>query len=142
MGTKYNVTEQRNNQRPLLLEEPQRASQADRTPGYLVEISRQLQTRTFNPHPKLISGHAQTLASYYWPRGFLKLKHRQDEARLFEVEPGVRLLAHCRWQKDKPSHPTIFLVHGLEGANTSVYMLGTAEKAFSSGFNVVRLNLR
>jgi uncharacterized protein len=142
MGTEYNVTEQRTNKRPVVLEERSRVSNTDRTTGYLVEIARQLQSRSFNPHPKFIGGHAQTLAAYYWPRGFLKLKHRQDEARLFEVETGVRLLAHCRWQKDKLSHPTIFLVHGLEGANTSVYMLSTAEKAFSAGFNVVRLNLR
>jgi uncharacterized protein len=36
----------------------------------------------------------------------------------------------------------MILVHGLEGANTSVYMLGTAEKAHRAGFNVIRLNLR
>src|ERR1043165_3196064 len=142
METEYNVTEQGANKRPVRREELARVSKTDRTPDYLIEITRQLQSKPFDPHPQFLSGHAQTLAAYYWPRGFLKLKHRQDEARLFEVEPGVRLLAHCRWQKDKLSHPTIFLVHGLEGANTSVYMLSTAEKAFSSGFNVVRLNLR
>ena len=66
----------------------------------------------------------------------------QKEARIFEVEPNVRLLAHCRWQKDRHSHPTMLLAHGLEGASTSVYMLGTAEKAYRAGFNVVRLNFR
>src|SRR5690349_11820060 len=142
MSTEYNVTEQRVTKRSAGRDERVRASQVDSAPAFLADVARQLQLRPFNPHPKFISGHAQTLAAYYWPRGFLKLTHRKDEARLFEVEPGVRLLAHCRWQKEKLSHPTVLLIHGLEGANTSVYMLGTAEKAFSAGFNVVRLNLR
>lgn len=142
MSTGYNFTEQRTTRRVVGRDERARAPQESSTLADLSEIARQLQTRPFVPHPKFKSGHAQTLAAYYWPRGFHKLKHHQDEARLFEVEPGVNLLAHCRWQQDKPSRPTIFLVHGLEGADTSVYMLGTAEKAFASGFNVVRLNLR
>src|SRR5436309_12145981 len=142
MSTECNVKEQRTTQRPIGKDERPRVLQNASQPTFLSELARQLQTRPFNPHPKFTSGHAQTLAAYYWPRGSLKSRHRKDEARLFEVEPGVRLLAHCRWQKDKLSHPTVFLVHGLEGANTSVYMLGTAEKAFSAGFNVVRLNLR
>ncbi len=108
----------------------------------LEKVARELQSRTFVPHPRFTSGHAQTFGAYYWPRGFMKRAHRADEPRIFEVEPGVRVLAHCRWQKDKLAHPTMILVHGLEGANTSVYMLGTAEKGFSAGFNVVRLNLR
>jgi len=65
-----------------------------------------------------------------------------NEERLFELEPNVRLLAHCHWQTDRVTHPTLLLVHGLEGSSSSKYMFGTAEKAFRSGFNVVRLNLR
>ncbi len=114
----------------------------DAPPAFLEEAASVLQIRPFTPHPKFTSGHAQTLAGYYWPRGFLKRAHRGDEARIFEVEPNVRLLAHCRWQKDRLHHPTLVLVHGLEGSDTSVYMLGTAEKAYGAGFNVVRLNLR
>jgi hypothetical protein len=36
----------------------------------------------------------------------------------------------------------MLLVHGLEGSSSSRYMLGTAEKAYDLGFNVLRLNLR
>jgi predicted alpha/beta-fold hydrolase len=71
---------------------------------------------------------------------------RSDETRLFEVEQSVKLLAHCRWQTNdlpkRQSSPTLVLVHGLEGSSDSVYVLGTAAKAFRAGFNVVRLNLR
>ena len=34
------------------------------------------------------------------------------------------------------------LLHGLEGSSNSGYMLGTAEKAWLAGFNVLRLNQR
>ncbi|HEV2707270.1 MAG TPA: alpha/beta fold hydrolase, partial [Pyrinomonadaceae bacterium] len=72
----------------------------------------------------------------------LREEERAYESRLFEVEPGVRLLAHCRWQPAHLSRPTLLLVHGLEGSSSSRYILGTSGKAFRAGFNVVRLNVR
>jgi predicted alpha/beta-fold hydrolase len=111
-------------------------------PAFLNKLASLLESKSFKPHPLFTSGHAQTLAAYHWPRRFRMRHHREDEARIFETEPGVQLLAHCRWQKNRHSHPTVLLVHGLEGSTISVYMLGTAEKAFGAGFNVVRLNLR
>jgi predicted alpha/beta-fold hydrolase len=111
-------------------------------PAFLNKIALLLESKPFKPHPVFTSGHAQTLAAYHWPRRFRMRYHRMDEARIFETEPGVQLLAHCRWQKNRHSHPTVLLIHGLEGSSISVYMLGTAEKAFDAGFNVVRLNLR
>jgi predicted alpha/beta-fold hydrolase len=81
-----------------------------------------------------------TVAGSFWPRRFPRLDAPTE--RLFEVEPGTQLLAHCHWQAEPRRHPTLVLVHGLEGSSTSLYMLGSAEKAFASGFNVVRLNQR
>jgi predicted alpha/beta-fold hydrolase len=52
------------------------------------------------------------------------------------------LLAHCSWQSDPQTHPTLLVVHGLEGSSDSPYMIGTADKAIAAGFNVIRLNLR
>jgi predicted alpha/beta-fold hydrolase len=118
-------------------------AQPEAPPVSLEKIKQQMESRPFNPHPLFKSGHAQTLAAYRWPRRLrLMQAHRRDEARVFEVGGDVRLLAHCRWHKERLSHPTMLLVHGLEGSNTSVYMLSTANKAFRAGFNVVRLNLR
>jgi hypothetical protein len=64
------------------------------------------------------------------------------EDRLFDVEPGTRILGHCHWQSEPRRHPTLVLIHGLEGSGESLYMLGCAEKALAAGFNVVRLNQR
>lgn len=145
MSTDINVTERTVFQGRARQDSPPHAeaiTHEDAPPAFLEEAASVLQIKPFTPHPKFTSGHAQTLVGYYWPRGFLKRAHLGDEARIFEVEPDVRLLAHCRWQQDRLRHPALVLVHGLEGSDTSVYMLGTAEKAFGAGFNVVRLNLR
>jgi len=62
--------------------------------------------------------------------------------RFFDIEPGTRVRGDSHWQADRTNHPTLVLLHGLEGSSDSGYMLGTAEKAFLAGFNVVRLNQR
>ncbi|HYP01782.1 MAG TPA: alpha/beta fold hydrolase [Pyrinomonadaceae bacterium] len=105
-------------------------------------IRSELLTKPFRPHPLFQSGHAQTLVAYAWPRRRTLRALQSDEARVFEVEPGVRLLVHCRWHADRRAHPTLLLVHGLEGSSESIYMLGTALKAHRAGFNVLRLNIR
>ena len=110
--------------------------------GTLDEIARALRAKPFNPHPLFRSGHAQTLVAFAWPRrGRLRVL-QTDEERLFEVEPGVRVLVRCRWHADRHAHPTLLLVHGLEGSSESIYMLSTALKAHRAGFNVLRLNIR
>jgi len=112
-------------------------------PFDLAVVASALAAKPFNPHRSFRNGHAQTLAAYAWPRrSRLRALHCDDETRLFEVEPGVRLLAHCAWQRERRAHPTVVLVHGLEGSSESIYMLGTAQKAFRAGFNVLRCNMR
>lgn len=120
----------------------EQVSAPEKVREFLAPIARSLAEKPFVPHPLFTGGHAQTLAAYAWPRRSRFREQRRDEARLFEVEPGTRLLAHCRWQADRQKHPTMLLLHGLEGSTESVYILGTTDKAHRAGFNVVRLNLR
>ncbi|HLL74514.1 MAG TPA: alpha/beta fold hydrolase [Pyrinomonadaceae bacterium] len=109
----------------------------------LEAIGRALREKPFRPHRRFASGHAQTVARHYWPRRRELLRSAAgDEERLFEVEPGVRVLVRCRWQKDRLRAPTLLLVHGLEGSSESTYVLGTAEKAHRAGLNALRLNIR
>jgi hypothetical protein len=96
--------------------------------------------RPFVPHPLLRRPHLMTLAGALWPRRTPRLPPGQE--RLFTVERGTQLLAKCHWQEQPRDCPTLVLVHGLEGSSESSYMRGTGEKAFLSGFNVVRLNQR
>jgi predicted alpha/beta-fold hydrolase len=115
---------------------------AEVLPDALDEIARALQAKPFKPHPLFRNGHAQTLVAYAWPRRGRLRELQTDEERLFEVEPGVRVLVRCRWHAERRAHPTLLLVHGLEGSSQSIYMLSTALKAHRAGFNVLRLNIR
>jgi predicted alpha/beta-fold hydrolase len=66
----------------------------------------------------------------------------QPEPRLFTVTDDTRVLAHCYWQPDRRTRPTILALHGLEGSSSAHYMLGVAAKALRAGFNAVLLNQR
>jgi uncharacterized protein len=81
-----------------------------------------------------------TIAANFWPRPVPLLP--RGVARSFETEPGTQVLGVCHWQKDPRHHPTLVVLHGLEGSCESGYMRGTGEKAWIAGFNVVRLNQR
>lgn len=91
------------------------------------------------PRRGLRGGHVQTIASFFLPRRIALLP---GERRLIEVEPGVQVLCHCHWQKDRETALTVIVVHGLEGSSESQYMLGIAAKGLASGMNVVRMNQR
>jgi predicted alpha/beta-fold hydrolase len=96
--------------------------------------------KEFVPHRIFRNGHVMTIASSFWRRKFPRLP--ASVPRLFEVEPGTQVRGECHWQDAPQEHPTLVLLHGLEGSSDSGYMLGTAEKAWIAGFNVVRLNQR
>lgn len=110
----------------------------------LLTIEQALKAKPFRPNRFFRNNHAQTIFGNLYPRrSALTREFAADEKRLFAVAPNARLQAHCRWQTgERRKAPTIVLVHGLEGSANSIYMLGTAAKAFAAGFNVVRLNLR
>jgi uncharacterized protein len=81
-----------------------------------------------------------TIAAALWQRKFPRLP--ASLTRRFTVESGTKLRGECHWQERPADHPTLILLHGLEGSSESGYMLGTAEKAWLADFNVVRLNQR
>jgi uncharacterized protein len=93
----------------------------------------------FIPRRGLRGGHMQTLASYFASR----TDHLPPaEERLFSVEPEVQVLCHCHWQSERQRSTTLMILHGLEGSSTSQYVVGTANKAWAAGMNVVRMNMR
>jgi len=109
--------------------------------AFLSRVRQIFAGKAFKPHSLFHGGHAQTIAAYAWPRRF-RFASERDEERLFDVAPGVKVLAHCRWQADAKACPTIVAWHGIEGSTASNYMQATAEKGFRAGFNVVRVNFR
>ncbi len=79
---------------------------------------------------------------YAWARRRTFPSLAAAEPRYFDVAPDARVLAHCNWQPDRATAPTLLMLHGLEGSSLAHYMCGMAEKALAAGFNVVRLNQR
>lgn len=114
---------------------------SDAAVRFLSEVAQVFADKPFAPHPAFRGGHAQTLASFAWPRRF-RLQASDDDERLFQVAPNTQVLAYCRWHDKSDEHPTVVLWHGIEGSSDAVYMLATAQKAFRAGFNVLRMNLR
>lgn len=95
----------------------------------------------FNPALLLRNPHLMTLIPRYWPR-LRWNENLPSSERLFTTQPGTQLLGLCHWQNAPTTAPTVVLVHGLEGSADSHYMRGMAAKAFSAGFNVLRINQR
>jgi predicted alpha/beta-fold hydrolase len=92
----------------------------------------------FRPDRWFRGGHSQTLAAFFLPR---RIHLPAAEQRLIEVEPGIPVLCHCHWQKDRKGL-TLVVVHGLEGSSESQYMMGIARSGLAAGMNVVRMNQR
>ena len=90
--------------------------------------------------PMFTSGHRQTLYAWARTRRFPLLPAPVE--RYFDVAADARVLAHCHWQNEPASRPTIVLLHGLEGSSLAHYMRGVSDKAWAAGWNVVRLNQR
>ena len=92
------------------------------------------------PLPRWAGGHKMTLYAWARSRQFPELSAARE--RYFDVASDARVLAHCHWQADPRQHPTLIVLHGLEGSSEAHYMRGVAAKAWARGFNVVRLNQR
>ena len=101
--------------------------------------SSQIEPSIFIPRRRLRGGHVQTLASFFLAR---QIRLPEAEPRLIEVEPGIQVLCHCHWQRERTEALTLIVVHGLEGSSDSQYMLGLTSKGLAAGMNVVRMNQR
>jgi uncharacterized protein len=95
--------------------------------------------KPFVPRRGLKTGHLQTLVSHLLRRRSVL---PPPDRRLFRVETDVQVLCHCHWQTQPERALTVVIVHGLEGSSESQYVIGTANKAWAEGMNVVRMNVR
>ena len=97
----------------------------------------------FEPRRGLSNGHLQTIAGNFLPRPPFQLS---SVAETVEVDPadGSRVLCHCHWQAEpeRAARLTLILVHGLEGSSDSQYIQGIAARAWTAGYNVIRMNMR
>jgi predicted alpha/beta-fold hydrolase len=107
----------------------------------LKQVSQHMQQHPFSAPRALRNGHLMTLYASLKPRrwriGRLPVEHRE-----FEIDSSVRVVAYCHWQNNRIEHPTVIIVHGLEGSADARYVIGTAEKIWDRGLNVIRYNVR
>jgi predicted alpha/beta-fold hydrolase len=92
------------------------------------------------PVARWAGGHKMTVYAWARPRRFPDLPDPVE--RHFNVADESCVMARCHWHEDPPSHPTLILLHGLEGSSDAHYMCGIAAKAWARGYNILRLNQR
>lgn len=94
---------------------------------------------SFNPPPGFSSPHIQTVMARFSKHG-LPPPSRHWEITL---EDGDKLYGKIStplmWKEDQP---TVVLVHGVGGDDTSGYMIRFSRKLYENGFRAVRMNLR
>lgn len=116
------------------------SSQTERGASQSPEAAEGWLPSQFRPHRWLQGGHVQTIASFLLPR---RIHLPQAEERLVEVAPGIKVRCWCYWQAgNKQQRLTVIVLHGLEGSDSSQYMLGVAQKGLAAGMNIVLMNQR
>ena len=91
--------------------------------------------------PRAWNGHLMTLYASLKPVRW-RIGRFPVERRELEIDSSVRVVAYCHWQDNRIEHRTVIIVHGLEGSADARYVIGTAEKAWDRGLNVIRYNVR
>lgn len=90
--------------------------------------------------PLLRNPHLLTIAGNYWPRE-LDEQRFPVQSKLFETEPGVRVLVHSQRPVAQPVAEVV-LVHGLEGSSAAGYAQSLSQAALEAGWVVHRFNMR
>ncbi len=101
----------------------------------------------FHPRRWMTNGHLQTIVGNLLPRPSAL---PAPSAELVETTPAhgsqisTQVLCECHWQPPavRSERPTVLVLHGLEGSSRSQYVIGNANKLWTAGCNVIRMNMR
>lgn len=101
----------------------------------------------FRPRRLFRNAHIQTIAGNFLPRTHTlppPVPELVEVSPPSETQMSSQVLCHCHWQpaEVRASRPAVILVHGLEGSSNSQYVVGNANKLWSSGASVIRMNMR
>ena len=90
--------------------------------------------------PLFRNPHLVTIAANYWRRP-TDAGHFPVEVKLYDTEPGVRVLVHSQRPSGEPVGEAI-VVHGLEGSSEAGYARSLAYELLRAGWSVHRFNMR
>jgi predicted alpha/beta-fold hydrolase len=101
----------------------------------------------FKPRRFLRNGHLQTILGNYLPRVDrlpVAVPQLVEVERVEDKRISSQVLCHCHFQpaEVRASRPAAIIVHGLEGSSNSQYVVGNANKLWSAGCSVIRMNMR
>lgn len=90
--------------------------------------------------PLFKNPHLVTIAANYWPRPMDTLRF-PVEVKLYDTEPGVRVLVHSQ-RPPSPPIAEIIVVHGLEGSSQAGYAQSLSHQMLQAGWAAHRFNMR
>jgi uncharacterized protein len=89
-------------------------------------------------HPLFRNPHIQSVLGHFWPR---PTHEAALERRLFETEPGVRVLVESQRPEGEAAGEVI-MVHGLEGSGQAGYIRSLSHAALRAGYAAHRFHMR
>jgi predicted alpha/beta-fold hydrolase len=90
--------------------------------------------------PLFKNPHLVTIAANYWRRPMDTLRF-PVEVKLYDTEPGVRVLVHSQRPAGQPIAEVV-VVHGLEGSSDAGYARSLAHELLEAGWAAHRFNMR
>jgi predicted alpha/beta-fold hydrolase len=90
--------------------------------------------------PLFTNPHLLTILGYFWPRKF-DFTPYPIERRLIRTDPNTQVLVQTQRPANEPIGEVI-LLHGLEGAGNSGYIVSMAWAALQAGFVAHRFHMR
>jgi uncharacterized protein len=90
--------------------------------------------------PVVRNPHLLTILGNYWPREYDFSLFAREE-RLIPTEPDIQVLVQTQHPRGD-ARGDVILVHGLEGAGDSGYMVSMAWDALNAGYRTHRFHLR
>ncbi len=90
--------------------------------------------------PLFKNPHLVTIAANYWRRP-LDTERFPVEVKLYDTEPGVRVLVHSQRPSSAPVAEVI-VVHGLEGSSQAGYAQSLSHQLLQAGWAAHRFNMR
>ncbi|MSP49052.1 MAG: alpha/beta fold hydrolase [Alphaproteobacteria bacterium] len=91
----------------------------------------------FRPRPPWLGGHLQTIRNQ-----IVRPRHALPEGERLWLDLGDGDALAATLHRVESQRPLVVLVHGLAGTEDSLYVQATASHLLTSGFPVLRLNLR